>query len=80
MANGSAGNLIVLRSSTIGSQTTMAISNTSSASYVDVKDNNATGTGSPIDNTTGGVDSGDNNGWTFPANTQTGGAFLLNFV
>ncbi len=43
-----------------------------SASYVDVQDSTASGAGAPIDDTTGGVNRGNNVGWLFVAGGSTG--------
>src|SRR3989344_2554343 len=63
---GAAGQLLSLRSSSTGTKWYINAA-TTSAQYCDVKDSTATGTGTPIDNSTGGVDSGNNIGWLFSA-------------
>src|SRR3989344_6260881 len=65
-ALGAAGQLLSLRSSSTGTKWYINAA-TTSAQYCDVKDSTASGTGTPIDNSTGGVDSGNNIGWLFSA-------------
>jgi len=68
---GAAGQLLSLRSSSTGTKWYINAA-TTSAQYCDVKDCTATGTGTPIDNSTGGVDSGNNIGWLFVAGGTAG--------
>ena len=68
---GAAGQLLSLRSSSTGTKWYINAA-TTSAQYCDVKDSTATGTGTPINNTTGGVDSGNNIGWLFIAGGPAG--------
>ena len=68
---GAAGQLLSLRSSSTGTKWYINAA-TTSAQYCDVKDSTATGTGTPIDNSTGGVDSGNNIGWLFSAGGSAG--------
>jgi len=68
---GAAGQLLSLRSSSTGTKWYINAA-TTSAQYCDVKDCTATGTGTPIDNSTGGVDSGNNIGWLFVAGGAAG--------
>ena len=68
---GAAGQLLSLRSSSTGTKWYITAA-ASSAQYCDVKDCTATGTGTPIDDTTGGVDSGNNIGWLFIAGGTAG--------
>src|SRR3989338_8126211 len=68
---GAAGQLLSLRSSSTGTKWYINAA-TTSAQYCDVKDSTATGTGTPIDNSTGGVDSGNNIGWLFVAGGTAG--------
>jgi len=68
---GAAGQLLSLRSSSTGTKWYINAA-TTSAQYCDVKDSTATGTGTPIDNSTGGVDSGNNIGWLFVAGGSAG--------
>jgi autotransporter-associated beta strand protein len=63
--SGSAGNEIYLRSTSDGTQWNFNVSGASpTASYVNVKDSNASG-GNQIDATTGGINSGNNLNWLF---------------
>jgi len=65
--NGSAGNLISMRSSSSGSQFTLSKSSGSvSRSYLDIKDSAATG-GATWTAGVGSVNSGNNTGWIFPS-------------
>jgi Divergent InlB B-repeat domain/YDG domain/Bacterial Ig-like domain (group 3) len=66
--NGTAGNLLSLRSTIGGSQWNLIAAGTHTAGYVDVKDSNATGSSGVI-NGSNSVDSGNNTNWTF--NTVT---------
>ena len=59
------GNLITLRSDTPGTQFTLD-AETADVAYVDVEDAEATGEAAPFDCSTGCIDSGNNDGWTFP--------------
>ena len=68
---GAAGQLLSLRSSATPTKWYINAA-TTSAQYCDVKDCTATGTGTPIDNSTGGVDSGNNIGWLFVAGGTAG--------
>jgi len=70
-ALGAAGQLLSLRSSATPTKWYINAA-TTSAQYCDVKDCTATGTGTPIDNSTGGVDSGNNIGWLFVAGGTAG--------
>jgi len=70
-ALGAAGQLLSLRSSSTGTKWYINAA-TTSAQYCDVKDSTASGTGTPIDNSTGGVDSGNNIGWLFSAGGSAG--------
>jgi len=70
-ALGAAGQLLSLRSSSTGTKWYITAA-TTSAQYCDVKDSTATGSGTPIDDTTGGVDSGNNIGWLFIAGGTAG--------
>jgi hypothetical protein len=62
MVNGIVDNLILFRSTIPGTQATLS-SESVTLSYIDVQDMIATGTGSPFDDLTGGVDSGNNINW-----------------
>ncbi|MCX6809834.1 MAG: PKD domain-containing protein [Candidatus Berkelbacteria bacterium] len=62
---GTSGHAVLLRSSTSGSQWIFNVGQVNpTATYVDVKDSNASG-GSLIDASTGGLNSGNNNNWKF---------------
>ena len=63
--NGSAGNLVTLRSTSTDTQWNIAVPATHSLSYIDVKDSNNTGTTIDATNTSLFTDSGNNTGWTF---------------
>jgi hypothetical protein len=66
--NGTAGNLLSLRSTTDGTPWTLNATGTRAVGYVDVKDSDATGSITAI-NASNSVDSGGNTNWTF--NTVT---------
>ena len=68
---GATGQLLSLRSSSTGTKWYINAA-TTSAQYCDVKDCTASGTGTPIDNSTGGVNSGNNIGWLFIAGGSAG--------
>ena len=68
---GAAGQLLSLRSSATPTKWYIAAGATS-AQYCDVKDCTATGPGTPIDDSTGGVDSGNNIGWLFTCGGSAG--------
>lgn len=57
-----------LKSLTQGSTYTIS-ANIASVSRLNVEDSIATGTAAPFNNSTGGIDAGNNTGWTFPANS-----------
>jgi hypothetical protein len=61
---GAAGNLLLLRSSTPGTQWKLVAPTATSASFVDVQDSDASG-GEEIDAGSNSVDSGNNLNWTF---------------
>jgi len=67
LLNGTAGNLVTVRSTTTGTLATLSKSSgTVNVSYLDIRDSNATGGAtwnSPSEN--GNVDSGNNQGWDF---------------
>ncbi len=66
--NGTASNLLSLRSTTPGSQWNLNATGTRAVGYADIADSNATGSGGAI-NASNSVDSGGNTNWTF--NTVT---------
>ena len=68
---GASGQLLSLRSSATPTKWYINAA-TTSAQYCDVKDSTASGTGTPINDTTGGVDSGNNIGWLFVAGGSAG--------
>ena len=68
---GAAGQLLSLRSSATPTKWYINAA-TTSAQYFDVKDSTASGPGTPIDDSTGGVDSGNNIGWLFVAGGPAG--------
>ena len=85
--NGTGSKQLTLNSTSAGTKWNIAISGSSSASYVTVKDSTATGAGTPVNDATGGINSGNNTGWTFPGGLfrvasldGLGGAGPKNFI
>ncbi len=65
ITGGGSGTEVKLRSTTPGTKAGLSINDSYAISYVDVKDSSATSTGGII-NTSISLDSGNNNGWSFP--------------
>lgn len=77
--NGTAGNLISLRSVTAGTKFTLAqASGTVNATYLDIKDSTASG-GATWNADGNSTDSGNNTGWNFAVGTQTLTPSLISF-
>lgn len=74
-AIGTAGSIITLR--TVDDRILTLESASAIVSYVDVRNNTAGGAGIPFDNTNGGIDSGNNTNWLFPATAAAGVTWVM---
>jgi hypothetical protein len=75
---GSDGNLITLRSTSDETQWGLSVAGTSTVTYVDVKDSDASGSAEAIDVSDGtSVDSENNTNWTFPSTSSGGPALII---